>query len=512
MKKIIILSLFIGIFNDMHSQMGLLQWQRPTGGTGYDYARETAITPDGGIITTGYTESADGDVAINRGNGDCWITRTDNSGNLQWEHTYGGSGFDYGYSVTNTTDGGYIFAGYTESADGDVSSNHGAGDAWVVKIDNAGAIQWEKTFGGSATENVQCIRATSDGGYIFCGYTESNNGDVSGYLGAGDCWIVKIDGAGLIQWQKCMGGTAYDYAQDIKQTSDGGFVVAGGTNSSDGNVSEQNGNGDCWLVKLDVSGNISWEKTFGGTDYDFAQAVEETTDGGFVLAGYTQSNDIDITSQHGNGDCWVIKCNSAGSMEWQKALGSTANDYAYGIKEVSGCYAMVGYASANDGDVTGNHGDYDCWLAILDENGALQAEQSYGGTGEDIGYSIRAGANGSCLIAGYTGSADGNVAGNHGGGDCWLIRVNMITNGINENNPVGDVAILPSVGNGNFQLSGVKESSTLRVFDASGKLVLKKEVDAGTGKLDMTNCARGCYFYSLTANGVQSDAGKLVVQ
>jgi hypothetical protein len=512
MKKLLTLILLITFMNNMHSQVGPLQWQRALGGSAYEYMKEIDQAADGSLISAGYTESSDGNVASNHGGGDCWLMRQDPSGNPQWERTYGGSGYDYAYSVKHTADGGYICAGYSESTDGDIAFNHGAGDYFVFKTDNAGTLQWEKTYGGSGNESAQCIRPTADGGYILCGYTESSDGDVSGYHGNGDCWIIKINAAGTLSWKKTFGGSGYDYAQDIKQTTDGGYIFTGGSNSADGDVSMQHGNGDCWLVKLDAAGNLAWEKSYGGTAYDFAQSVEQTQDGGFILAGYTESSDGDVTSQHGNGDCWLIKCSSTGSIEWQKALGSSGSDYAYGIKEMAGAYAMIGYASANDGDVSGNHGDYDCWLAVLDNTGVLQSQRSFGGSGIDIGYSIRQAASGSWLVSGYSDSNDGNVSGNHGGGDSWIIRVSDVMSNVQEQAGNETVQVYPNISTGNFNFYGLQEESSLEVFDASGRLVMKKKMDAGNYSADLQHCSKGFYHYAVTGKSGKRETGKLIIQ
>jgi len=166
-----------------------------------------------------------------------WIVKLDGSGNIQWQKSLGGINEENAFSIQQTADGGFIVAGFTQSNNGDVSGNHGFSDYWVVKLDGSGNIEWQKSLGGSGDENASSIRQTTDGGFIVAGFTASNDGDVSGNHGSRDYWIIKLDGSGNIQWQKSFGGSGDEDASSIRQTADGGFIVAGGTLSNDGDVS-----------------------------------------------------------------------------------------------------------------------------------------------------------------------------------------------------------------------------------------------------------------------------------
>ena len=221
--------------------------------------------------------------------------------------TIGGTESDYAYSFKPTPDGGYIAAGYTYSHDGDVSGNHGDADAWVVKINSTGGIQWQKTLGGSNEEIARSIQLTTDGGYIIAAATKSDNGDVSGNHGGADAWIVKLNSNGGIQWQKTLGGTNEEIARSIQLTTDGGYIIAGSAKSNDGDVIGNHGGQDTWVVKLNDSGTILWQKSMGGTANDFANSIQLTSDGGFIVAGQAISTNGDINGNHGATDAWVIK-------------------------------------------------------------------------------------------------------------------------------------------------------------------------------------------------------------
>jgi len=304
---------------------------------------------------------------------------------IVWQKCLGGSNYDWAYSIQQTSDSGFIVAGWTKSNDGDVSRWHEGydddygeptSDYWVVKLNSAGNIEWQKSLGGSGSDEAHSIQQASDGGFIVAGYTDSNDGDVSGHhghIGSSDYWVVKLNSAGEIIWQKCLGGSRGDYANSIQQTSDGGFIMAGATESNDGDV-----NGwhvgyirdfplpDYWVVKLDSSGNIEWQKCLGGSDWDGAYSIQQTTNGGFIVAGYSRSNDGDVSGNHGGYDWWVVKLNSSGDIVWQKCLGGGSEDWAYSVQQTSdGGFIVAGGTESNDGDVSGNHGGGDFWVVKL---------------------------------------------------------------------------------------------------------------------------------------------------
>ena len=169
-----------------------------------------------------------------------------------------------------------------------------------------------------------------------------------------------------IEWQKSLGGTGSDGATTIQQTADGGYIVAGASISTDGDVTGNHGGNDYWVVKLNSTGTITWQKCLGGTGDDFASSIQQTIDGGYIVAGYSESTNGDVTGNHGGQDYWVIKLDSTGSITWQKSLGGTSQDYAYAIQQTAdGGYIVAGYTTSTDGDVTGNHGDYDYWVVKL---------------------------------------------------------------------------------------------------------------------------------------------------
>ncbi len=299
---------------------------------------------------------------------DIWIVKLGLIGNIQWQKTLGGSSVDISYDVRQTTDGGYIVAGIPVSTDGDVIGLHGSSsDYWLVKLDASGNIQWQKSLGGNGADRVMSIGQTFDGGYIMAGLTGSFDGDVTGHnVGvSSDYWIVKVDTSGSIEWQKCFGGYGADEARAVQQTTDGGYIVAGISGSNDGDVTVNLGGEDYWVMKLSSTGILQWQKSLGGIYNDEANSIQQTTDGGYIVGGWTESDDHDVTGlHHGIGcsgcftqDYWVVKLDANGNIQWQKALGGEGSEEAYSvIQSLDGGYVVAGFSESITGDVTGHHG------------------------------------------------------------------------------------------------------------------------------------------------------------
>jgi len=353
-----------------------------------------------------------------------WVGAVVAQPTIQWQKAFGGNSFDQGYSIQQTTDGGYIVAARTRSSD--LFGYHGGHDVWVLKLNNLGAIQWKKIFGGTNNEGPRKIIQTSDGGYLFIGYTASNDFDVSGNHGGDfDGWVVKLNSNGAIQWQKTLGGSGWDEIWSVQLTADNGYILAGRSSSVDGDVTFNNGQLDFWVVKLSESGEIVWQKSFGGSENDIATSVKQTSDGGYVVVGETSSNDGDVTGLHGNVDFWVLKLSPLGVLEWQKTLGGMAADIASDVIQTeNGDYVVVGYVGSGTGDVSVYYGLFDYWIVKLNGVGELQWERTVGGSQPDQARAIVPATGGGFLVAGTTQSTDWDVVGNDGGAEFWVVKIN----------------------------------------------------------------------------------------
>lgn len=394
------------------------------GGSGNDVALAIARSSDGGYVLTGHTGSGDGDVSGLHGGEDIWVVKINSSGTLDWQKTFGGSANDWGFSIIQTSDGGYAIAGHTTSTGGDVSGNHGGWDVWVLKLSSAGNLEWQKSLGGSGNDMAYSVIQTSDGGYAIAGSTTSTNGDVSGKHGSADAWVVHLNSSGSIEWQECLGGTDGDQlATSIIQTSDGGYAVAGRTSSTDLDASGNHGGYDAWVVKLNSLGITERHKCLGGSGADAASFIIRTSDGGYAVVTNSSSTDGDVTGNHGGGDGWIVKLDSSLNIKWQKCIGGTDDEALYSIIQSSDDgYIVGGRTKSMDKDVSGNHGGYDMWVVALGASGNINWQKCIGGTGDEYATSMIQTPEGYAL-AGYTSSSDGQVSGNHGGLDFWLVTL-----------------------------------------------------------------------------------------
>ena len=281
---------------------------------------------------------------------------------ILWQQCYGGSADDYGVSVLPSNNG-FMLLGQTSSYDMQVSGNHGEEDFWLVNIDSLGNFLSSKCYGGTDSDAPSQMISCPGGGFILFGSTPSVNGTVTGNHGGIDYWIIKVDNDGNFLWQKCLGGSWMDIGMRISVTSDSGFVCMGYSNSLDGDVTGNHGAFDYWAIKLDKNGNIKWEKSFGGSSQDDGLCVTATNDGGVIVGGWTGSTDGNVQCQHHSEiDAWVIKLDSAGNIEWQKCYGGSLNESITDIIQLNdGTYMFAGTTESNDGDVSGNHGGWDYW-------------------------------------------------------------------------------------------------------------------------------------------------------
>ena len=346
---------------------------------------------------------------------------------IQWAKCYGGSGHDAPISVCQTSDGGYIMGGESSSTDGQVTGNHGSLDCWVVKTDSLGNLQWEKSYGGAGDDIINQLAIDVNGGYIIVAETNSSGGDVIGNHGGWDGWVIKINDTGGIVWDSVMGSTATDFFTGVSNTPDSGYLVVGSSGAANGNVPFNFGGTDAWIIKLSRTGAIIWNKVFGGPNTDQGIHIANTIDNGYLISSYTEGGGT-ITGYHGNGDAWLLKLNDTGGLQWNKCYGGTGNEGALCVVQKSnGNYIVGSWSNSDDGQVTGNHGDYDYWVFSTDDTGRLVWEKSYGGSGFDDFGSLCLTFDSNIIMAGMALNLDGDVTSSHtttGGGDYWVLKTN----------------------------------------------------------------------------------------
>jgi len=382
MKKSIFLTVLLGLFcvsTAFALEPGDTLWTRAYGGSAADYGQSVQQTTDGGYIFVGFT------LSFGAGNRDVYVVKTDANGDTLWTRTYGGGSNDYGYSVQQTTEGGYVIAGWTDSF-GSV------GHVYLLKADANGDTLWTRIYGGSDLERAYSVQQTGDGGYVVAGQSNSFGAGLS------DVYLLKTDANGDTVWTRTYGGSDWDYGQSVQQTVDDGYIIAGYTSSFGA------GGYDLYLIKTDADGNLLWTRTYGGPGYDFGYSVDQTTDGGYILAGYTYSFGV-------GGDAYLVKTDANGDTLWTRVYGGRYGDQGLWVQQTSD----GGYVVAGRTESFGNSLQF--YLVKANANGDTLWTRTYGGRADEIASSVSQTTDGGYILAGLTTSFGA------GGYDFYLVRV-----------------------------------------------------------------------------------------
>jgi hypothetical protein len=420
------------------AQVPTSQWDKTFGGTGYDDLRFLQQTADGGYILGGRSDSgASGDkTEASRGDFDYWVVKLNAAGTKQWDKTFGGTGEDHLQSVQQTRDGGYILGGLTTSpSSGDkTEASRGGVDFWIVKLDANGGKQWDKTIGGTGADQLRSLQQTSDGGYILAGDSNSPSGGektAPSRSFESDYWVVKLDANGTKQWDRTLGGDQGDGPTCVRQTTDGGYLVGGGSFSGvSGDKTEANrGDHDYWVVKLDATGTKQWDKTFGGNSHEIMYALQPTQDGNYLLAGVSQSGSGGDITQPGQGDLdyWIVKVNASGNKLWDRRYGGNGGDFLTTLQQTSeGGYILGGHSgSGQSGDKSHpTQGDVDYWVVKLDANGTKQWDKTVGGSNADFLFSLQQTQDNGYILGGRSDSGlSGDKSQPSQNKDFWVVKL-----------------------------------------------------------------------------------------
>ena len=404
------------------------------GGNSYESAKNLRQTSDGGYVIIGETFSGvSGDISQpNKGYSDIWILKLNADGSKAWDKSLGGSSFDFGYDIYPTPDRGYIVVGGIFGNDTDATDTiYGAQDIWIFKLNDDGSIAWDKTFGGSLYDKISSIQNTSDGGYVVVGTSNSANGNIyDSNKGGLDLVVIKLNADGSKAWNKTYGGSGSEQGISIQTTSDNGYIIVGFTESDNIDIEDGNNGGkDIWVLKLNADGSKDWDKTFGGSGDDLANSVQTTSDNGYIITGYTKSNNFDVEDgNNGDMDIWVLKLNADGSKAWDKTFGGSGEDQANSIQTTSdNGYIVTGYTSSDSMDIEdGNNGTIDVWVLKLNADGSKAWDKTFGGTQVENGLSIQKTFHGGYILLATTTSSggDGDIKDeNNGYYDVWVIKL-----------------------------------------------------------------------------------------
>ncbi|MFN0213266.1 MAG: T9SS type A sorting domain-containing protein [Saprospiraceae bacterium] len=503
--------------SSLFSQAPAIQWQNTIGANFDDYLFAIQQTADGGYILGGYSNSSiSGDKTENPlgGHADDWVVKLDATGAIQWENTIGGSGYEYINSIQQTTDGGYILGG---SSDSNISSDKtenclGDLDFWVVKLDANGAFQWQNTIGGSDYDALYVVKQTADGGYILGGSSKSNiSGDkTDDSFGDEDYWLLKLDATGNIKWQRTIGGSDFDVLNSLQQTADGGYIL-GGYSASDisGDKTENSlGIDDYWVLKLDSIGIIQWQNTIGGNGIDELKSLQQTADEGYILGGNSYSNISGDKTEDNLGvlDYWIVKLDATGAIQWQNTIGGDFHDFFSTIQQTAeGGYILGGtsdsYISGDKTEDSDGSGDY--WVLKLDSIGIIQWQNTIGGSGYDGISSLQQTADGGYILGGFS---ESNISGDktedsHGSTDYWVIKLAP------ETVPTGEAPTAPTALTfypnpaTNVLFVQSEAATTLSLKNVFGQ-VLSTQTIQRQGEIDLSHYPNGIYFLVEMETGI----------
>lgn len=526
-----ILSLLLITSLNSFAQNPLIEWQNTIGANKDEQLKHFSKTAEAGYLLAGQTSAnISGDKTEDSyGLIDYWLVILNADGEVSQDITYGGNSFDELSSACQASDGAYYMLGYSQSDMSSLKAEDRIGfrDYWLVKVNGFGELIWENTIGGTDDEWSTDMKPTDDGGCIIGGYSRSNaSGDKSedSFGGSYDYWVIKLDAEGEIEWENTIGGNRDDYLQSIVVDSDGGYLLGGSSNSdisgdkTEDAIMESN---DYWLVKLNASGVIEWEKTLGGESSDRLNAIIQTTDGGYIAGGESWSNASGDKTEDPVGalatDYWVIKINEDGATEWDKTLGGTDFETLTSILETADGDIVVGGESNSNisGNKTSNSfGDFDYWIVKLTATGTIVWDESFGGSKRDRLISILEWEPGELALggesnSGITGDKTEDVLGGDdlSARDFWVLKLKPVVTEIEEHSNNSSVNIYPNPTNDILHIQS-NENTIIEVHSLSGELLIQSN---NPSTLNLNDLTQGTYILTVFDNNhVMIDKKRIV--
>jgi Secretion system C-terminal sorting domain len=503
-------------------------WEKSYGGKHAEYLLDAQPTADYGFILAGasLSKKTGNKTEDNQGNLDYWIWKMNEKGDEDWQKTIGGSGADLLYSIHNTSDGGFILAGTSDSpvSEQKKDSCRGREDVWVIKLNAKGNEEWQHVFGGPGQDFVKTIAQTSDGGYIIGG---SSSSDISLKILAGgsdkygksernrgnlDYWVIKLDVKGEVKWQKTLGGSYMDRLENIQQTQDGGYIIGGYSNSPSSldKAFESYGEGDYWIVKLDENGETQWQKVLGGEQDDHIAAIIELKAGGYIAAGNSASASSGNKSKSNKKgtDFWVVRMDEKGDIEWQETYNTGQTDILTSIVENNDGTLLIGGFAQSEiiGDVKRktDKKEINDYIALkISADGRELWKEAVGSKGEDILRKLLETRDGGYLLAGTSkGEISRDKNSGKGKNDFWVVKLKDKDKKEYEKKVDIEAIPNPALTYTNVIVGFEFTSGTATLFDLSGRLLQSFEVTSRTIPVDMTSYPTGIYIVE-----VKTDAG-----
>jgi len=361
-------------------------------------------------------------------------------------------------------------------------------------------IQWRQCYGGCDREDSRAIRQTADGNYVIAGATMSiNSGEVWGSHGDFDGWVLKIDAVGAMIWQKTIGGSESDYLYGVEEAANGDLIIAGVSTSTDGDMTGNNNHGlqDVWVAKLSPNGDLGWNKVYGGSDSDGGRALCIAANGNIIVAGLTASYDGDVTNKHGGNDAWILSLSPSGDLLWERAFGGSGEDFAFNVfQRADNDFIFAGEVASFDGDAVGYHGARDAWVVKFDKEGTLKSQICLGGSAADYARTASNGTGNSVLVGVASASTDGDVSLNHGLYDSWIVKLSVPL-GLKPDVPNAEnmvLKIIPNPASNVVQIvTNVSGDKKIEIFNIDSKLLHSLHSDQLETSIQILNLPAGTY-------------------
>lgn len=527
-------------------------WEKSYGGIHADYLFDALPTADYGFVLAGssVSDKTGNKTDDNHGDLDYWIWKMTEKGELDWQKSIGGNGFDLLQSIKNTKDGGFILAGTSSSGNSFQKKEEckGLSDFWVIKLDASGTEQWQRTIGGNGQDELLCAFQTKDGGYILGGSSGSSPSSISNNTidkknsasaktdlyskseksrGNMDYWIVKLDRQGVIEWQKTYGGEYADLLRSMEQTSDNGYILAGySTSPISGDKTEaNNGSGDYWIVKLNDSGEIEWQRTYGAEGDDQPYVIHQTADGRYIAGGNSNSTGA-LTSLGGivgsGTDFWVLRLDTEGGVLWSKTfdfgkadiLTSLVenNDHTYligGHTKTETRQSVIGDLAKKAGIGKEKDGINDYTALKIDDKGEELWSKTVGSNGEDILRKLVETRDGGYLMAGTSNAASSkDKNSNIGGNDFWVVKLKDKTK-IEKIKASIEAIPNPAVTYTNVIVGYDFKEGTATVVDILGRTLQHFSINSRTVPVNLSGYAEGIYIIKIQTD-VKTESVKVI--
>jgi hypothetical protein len=460
---------FILLFGVAASQTPSILWEKTFGGSDDDKGNDVIINSTGNYDIIGQTLSNDGDLSILNG-GDSWYLCLDSQGLIKKNICTGGADITVGNSLDNSQSEGIVACGTTLAYD--LNRFHGSAfnihyDIVIYKLDSSGTLKWLNCYGSYGDDYGIQIKSCLDSGYIFISEVELGGFDVQGFHGVTDWWITKIDSIGQIQWSRCMGGSYFDHVKGVTVLPSGGYLVTGINGSSDGDVTCSDISKSLRVVKLDLQGNIVWDNCYGNGGV-FAGDILATSDGGFVVGASASSNGGDVSGLFGVQNFWFFKADSLGQIQWSGCYGGTRVDELLSLSQTSdGGFLLSGASNSN---LSHSPMNKDALIVKIDSIGNQEWLTYLGGSDDDVANGAIETADHDVVMVGYTKSSDGDVSFNHGMKDLWVVKLGASVNIAEQQQPFGSFAGKLHEDKATLQfVSSISTSITISFFDLSGR-------------------------------------------